>query len=210
MKKFILLSLIGISSYTAHTQEPLKNSISTSLIRLERNSQTVHHNFNLKFVTGLEYQRHFNRWSVGIKYEHGYNKIKDIARYQSCYDCIYGTGYMKEDNVYLTSNYSAFNLFNNQLKFNIGLSVYYSQRNYSGDFWGGYSGGFWRKNSTYNTFGFAPNISIAYYPIDYLFISLDATYRIGWSKMLSFQSYQKSNVNEFVLTSPELKIGVRF
>lgn len=210
MKKLILLILIGICAYTGHAQETFKNSISTSLIRLERNSQTSHHSLNLKFLAGIEYQRVFNKWSIGIKYEHGYNKIEDISRRGECYDCFAGTGYMKEDNVYLTGNYSVFNLFNNRLKFNIGLSLYYSYLNYSGDYSGGISGAGKRENSTYNTFGFAPNIAIVFYPIDYLFISVDATYRVGWSKEFNSLNNQHSNINEFVITVPELKIGVRF
>lgn len=210
MKKLILLLLIGILSYTGNSQETLKNSISTSLLRLERNSQTDHHNLNLKFMTGIEYQRNVNRWNIGVKYEHGYNKIEDIGRHGECYDCFTGTGYMKEDNVYLTSNYSVFNIFNNRLKFNIGMSIYYSYLNYSGDYYGGVSGAGKRENSTYNTFGFAPNISIVYSPTEYLFIAVDASSRIGWSQKFNSQNNQHSRINEFVLTAPELKIGVRF
>lgn len=210
MKNIILFILLCICSISIHAQESLKNSITASIMRLEKNSQTIHNNLNFKFMTGIGYQRHFNRWSVGIKYEHGYNKIEDTNRRGQCSDCYVGTGNIKEDNIYLTSNYSAIDLFNSRLKLNIGMSIYYSYLNYSGDFGGGFAGGIWRENKTYNTFGFAPNISIVYYPIEYLFISIDATYRVGWSKTYNSPSNQHSSGNEFVLTAPELKIGVRF
>lgn len=159
-------------------------------------------------MSGVEYQRLVNKWSFGIKYEHGLNKIEEFPT--ACADCFYGTGYMREDNIYLTSNYSFLNLFNSRLKLNAGVSLYYSNLKFSGDYQGGLSGGGKRANSTYNTFGVAPSLSILYYPIERLYISLNSNLRYGWSKEFETNTHQDRKVNEFVITAPELKIGVNF
>jgi hypothetical protein len=207
MKRIILL-IISIYCLEASAQEIEKNSLSTSLIRLEKNSQTIDGDYNLKFMTGIEYQRFGNKWSFGIKYEHGFNKIEEYPT--TCADCFYGTGYMREDNIYLTTNYSILNLFNSRLKLNTGVSLYYPNINFSGDYQGGITGGGTRENSTYNTFGVAPSLSILYYPIERLFISLNSNLRYGWSTEFDAKSNQDRKVNEFVITAPELKIGVNF
>lgn len=141
MKRIILL-IISICCLEASAQEIHKNSLSTSLIRLEKNSQTTYGNFKLKFMTGIEYQRFVNKWSLGIKY--GFNKIEE---YSTTYvDCFYGAGYIREDNIYLTANYSRLNLFNSRLKLNTGVSLYYSNLKFSGGYQGGLSGVGTRKN----------------------------------------------------------------
>lgn len=207
MKRIILL-IIGICCLEASAQEIQKNSLSTSLIRLEKNSQTMYGDYKLKFMTGIEYQRFVNKWSFGTKYEHGFNKIEEYPT--TCADCFYGTGYMREDNIYLTANYSILNLFNSRLKLNTGLSLYYSNLRFSGDYQGGFSGGGTRENSTYNTFGLSPSISMIYYPTERLFISLNSNLRYGWSNEYDANSNQDRKVNEYVITAPELKIGVNF
>ena len=207
MKRLILL-LISICCLIASAQEAPKNSLSTSLIRLERNSQTMHKEYKLKFMTGIDYQRHVNKWSFGIKYEHGFNKIKEYPI--NCYDCFSGTGYIREDNFYLTASYSLFSLFNSKLKFNTGLAAYYSNLNFSGYYQGGISGSGIRENSTYNTIGLAPSISITYYATERLFISLNSNLRTGWSRESDLNSMQERKTYEFVATAPELKIGVSF
>jgi hypothetical protein len=112
MKRIILL-IISIYCLEASAQEIEKNSLSTSLIRLEKNSQIIDGDYKLKFMTGIEYQRFENKWSFGIKYEHGFNKMEEYPK--KCADCFYGTGYMREDNIYLTTNYSILSLFNSRL-----------------------------------------------------------------------------------------------
>ncbi len=206
--KRIILVLISIFCLEASAQEIQKNSLSTCLIRLEKNSQTLYGDYKLKFMTGIEYQRFVNKWSFGIKYEHGFNKIEENPR--KCSDCFYGTGYMREDNIYLTTNYSILNLVNSRLKLNTGVSLYYSNLHFSGDFQGGITGGGTRVNSTYNTFGVAPSLSIIYFPIERLFISLNANFRYGWSREFDSNSNKNRKVNEFVTTAPELKIGMNF
>ena len=206
--KRIILFIISIYCLQASAQEIQKNSLSTTLIRLEKNSQTTEGDYELKFMTGVEYQRFGNQWSFGIKYEHGFNKIEEYRT--NCADCFYGTGYMREDNIYLTTNYSILNLFNSRLKLNTGVSLYYSNLNFSGDYQGGLSGRGKRDNSTYNTFGVAPSLSILYYPTERLFISLNSNLRYGLSKEFDANSNQDRKVNEFVITAPELKIGVNF
>ncbi|RYM30851.1 hypothetical protein ERX46_17365 [Brumimicrobium glaciale] len=208
MKKAILLIALGFFSLKGNAQEQLRNSISVPLIRLEANSQTLNGDLNLKFMTGIEYQRFINKWSFGVKYEHGYNKIEENPT--NCYDCFYGTGFMREDNVYLSANYSILDFFNSKLKLNTGLAVYYSNLNFSGDYQGGFSGTGKRENSTFNTFGLAPSISIIYYPTERLFISVNSNIRYGWSQEFDANSNQDRKTKEYVLTTPELKVGVRF
>jgi hypothetical protein len=101
-------------------------------------------------------------------------------------------------------------MFNSRLKLNTGASLYYSNLNFSGDYQGGFSGRGTRENSTYNTFGVAPSLSILYYPIERLFISLNSNLRYGWSTKFDANSNRYRKVNEFVITAPELKIGVNF
>jgi hypothetical protein len=43
-----------------------------------------------------------------------------------------------------------------------------------------------------------------------LFISLNSNLRYGWSTEFDAKSNQDRKVNEFVITAPELKIGVDF
>lgn len=209
MKKIITLTIIGFFSFHGVAQNKYKNSFTTSFIRMEKNSQTLYGNFNLKFITGIEYKRLVNKWSFGIKYDHGFNKIKEYPI--SCADCYIGTGYMREDNIYLTTNYSLLNLANSKLKLLMGLNLYYSNLNFSGEYLGGFSGVGTRKNSTYNTIGLAPSVSIIYYPIERFFISINSNLRFGKSSKLDFYSIiQKQKTNEFVITVPEFKIGVNF
>ncbi len=206
--RVIAFLTISICSFGIFAQNIEKNSLSTSLIRMEKNSQTMHGDYTLKFMTGIEYQRFHNKWSFGFKYEHGFNKIQEYPT--NCYDCFSGTGYMREDNIYLTGSYSIFNLLDLKLKINTGLGLYYSNLNFSGDYGGGFWGTGTRVNSTYNTFGVAPNISIIYYPADRLFISINSNVRYGWSQRFDVTSKQYDKANEYVITAPELKIGVNF
>ena len=208
MKNSVLLLMISICSLQGMAQDVFNNSLSTSLIRLEANSQTMYGDYKLKFVSGIEYRRIVNKWEFGVKYEHGFNKIDEFPT--DCHDCFYGTGYLREDNVYLTANYSVLNLFNSKLKLNTGIGLYYSNLNYSGDFQGGFSGGGTRKNSTYNTIGLAPSLSVDYYPTPRLFISLNSNFRYGLSQRFDHTLNQKGKLNEFVITAPELRIGVNF
>lgn len=200
--------MISICSLRGMAQDEYNNSVSTSLIRLEANSQTMYSDYKLKFVSGIEYRQFLNKWGFGVKYEHGFNKIDEFPT--DCYDCFYGTGYLREDNVYLTANYSVLSLFNSKLKLNTGIAMYYSNLNYSGDFQGGISGGGTRKNSTYNTIGLAPSLSVDYYPTTRLFISLNSNFRYGLSQRFDHTLNKKGKLNEFVITAPELRIGVNF
>ncbi|MFT5778118.1 MAG: hypothetical protein ACI837_001074 [Crocinitomicaceae bacterium] len=208
MDKIILLVLISLCSLNSFAQKEQKNSLNTSLIRFEKNSQTLRGNYNIKYITGIEYQRHVNNWSFGIKYEHGLNKINESS--SSCYDCFYGEGYLREDNTYITTNYTILNLFDSKIELNTGLGLYYSNLSYSGDFQGGFSGSGTRMNSTYNTLGLTGSISIIYYPISRLFLSLNTGLRYGRSRGYNHTSNQFIYVNENVLTVPEFKIGVSF
>ncbi len=206
--RIITLVTMTICCLGIFAQDIQKNSISTTLIRTEKNSQTLYEDFSLKFMNGIEYHKFHNKWSFGIKYEHGFNKIEEYPT--NCYDCFAGTGYMREDNIYLTGNYAIFSFLNSRFKINTGLSLYYSNLNFSGD----YAGGFWGKgtriNSTYNTFGIAPSLSIQYYPTERLFISINSNIRYGWSQRFDVTAEQYDKTNEYVITAPELRIGVNF
>lgn len=207
MRKIIFL-LIGFSSLATSAQELQKNALSTSLLRLESNSQTMHGNFQLKLMNGVEYQRLFNKWSFGLKYEHGLNQIEEDPNY--CNDCFYGTGYMREDNFYLTSNYSALHLFQSRLILNTGLSLYYSNLDFSGDYSGGWSGGGIAIDRTCNTLGFSPSLSLSYFPTKRLFVSVHSNIRFGWSQELNVLNGQTRNTNEWVQTAPDLRVGLKF
>lgn len=207
MKKICLITCL-FYILPAWCQEIPQNSLSTSLVRLERNSQGLYNDFHLKFMTGIEYQRSVGRWNVGVKYEHGFNRI-DYNNIP-CADCLYGSGYIREDNVYLTTNYAAVQLLRNRLRLYTGMGLYYSNLNFSGDFQGGIAGGISRINTRYNTVGIAPSISVVFYPIDKLFIAFNSSMRLGLGNKSTFTSDQMQNAQEVVLTIPELKIGVNF
>jgi hypothetical protein len=208
MKKIILLSLLITCVFEGKAQNNLNNTISTSLIRWEKNSQTIYGKFNLKFVAGVEYQRTIKNWNFGVKYEHGLNRINEDC--ENCADHYYGTGYMRENNFYLTGNYSFAKMFQSKLIFSSGLSIYYSNLNYTGNFSGGFSGFGTRKDDTYNTIGLSPIFNIKYFPIDRLFISLNTNIRFGLSNEYDVVNKQNNKRNEFVINAPELRIGVKF
>ncbi len=208
MNKIILLFIFSFCSLNSSAQKEHQNSLSTSLIRLEKNSQTLRGDYNLKYITGIEYQRHLNKWSFGIKYEHGLNEIEESS--SNCNDCYYGVGLLREDNMYITANYSMLNAFNSKLKLNTDLGLYYSNLNYSGNFQGGFAGTGTRHNSTYNTFGLIPSISILYYPISRFFLAVGTSWRYGGSKVYNHTLNKFNYYSESVLTVPEFKIGVNF
>ncbi|MEN9698889.1 MAG: hypothetical protein RLZZ301_87 [Bacteroidota bacterium] len=208
MKKLAFLFLFGLSTQVILAQSPLKNTLSTSVLRLESNSQTMTNRFKLKTISGVEYQRNVQKWNFGVKYEHGFNKINDES--DNCNDCYYGTGYMREDNFYLTSNYTVFNLFQSRLKLNAGLGLYYSNLNYSGFFSGGWSGTGIAINSTYNTIGFTPSLSLSYYPTQRIVVSLHSMARYGWGSKWNAPTSTTYKSGEYVVTAPELRIGLRF
>lgn len=207
MKKICLIACLFFI-LPVLSQEFTQNQLIISLIRLEKNSQSLYSDFQLKFMTGVEYQRSFGKWNVGIKVEHGYNKM--IFNNFPCADCLYGDGYIREDNLYLTTNYSLVQLLQNRLRLNTGVGLYYSNLNFSGDFQGGIAGGVLRIDTRYNTVGIAPSISVVFYPIDKLFIALNSSMRMGLGNKSTFSSDHLQKAHEVVLTIPELKIGVNF
>jgi hypothetical protein len=204
----IVLSLICLCSLEVSAQDFHKNTLSTSLLRLESNSQTIHNQYKLKIMNGIEYQRLVNKWSFGLKYEHGLNKIEEYPSF--CYDCFFGTGYLREDNFYLTSNYSVLNLFHSRLKLNTGLSFYYSNLNFSGNYTGGFSGGGTKVNSTFNTIGFAPTLSLSYFPTQRIVVTLNSMVRLGWSREFKASTSTSIQTGEHVVTAPELRVGFKF
>jgi hypothetical protein len=209
MKQTFLLLLFVLFSGSTYAQEAAyRNAFSVSYVRFESNSQTMYGSYHLKFVSALEYERSLKNWSFGIEYERGTNTFEEDP--PSCYDCFYGTSRLREDNVYLTSNCTFLKLVDAKLSFRTGLGVYYSNSNYTGSFQGGISGGGSKRNSTFNTLGFSPSISIVYAPISQLFFSFNANLRYGWSKEFnSILNNSKSSI-EIVRNVAELKIGIRF
>lgn len=179
MRVFVSIILV-LCFFSLQAQKAPKNSISTSLIRLEKNRLSMQSTLKMKYLAGIEYQRLMNKWSFGIKYEYGFNALEVSG--ESCSDCYYGTGYLREKNIYLTSYYAVFDLFASRLKLNTGLGIYYSKMNYSGDFQGGFTGDGRRINANISTWGIAPNISAVYYPTTRLFIAVQANVRTGRSQ----------------------------
>lgn len=208
MKTILIFTLLSFLSLLSFAQEEQKNSLSTSLIRFEKNSQTLRYDFKIKYVASVEYQRLFNKWSFGIEYEHGLNRIEETSKLN--YDAYYGTGYLREDNIYITATYSIFNLFESRLKINTGLGVYFSNLNFSGNFQGGNTFSSTPHNSTHNTYGLTPSLSIMYYPTSRLFISINTSWRFGTSKVYDNIDDKRSYYGEQVVTAPELKIGLNF
>lgn len=154
----------------------------------------------IKFLTGIECQRIMDKWILGVKYEHGFNKVDEYPR--NCTDCYDGTGYIREHNVYLTANKSILNAFNSKLKINAGAGVYYSNIHFTGDYEGGINAKFIRVNATYNSIGLSPSLAINYYPIEKLFISLHSGSRLGMSKLKRADTHRIYYTSEFVLTAP--------
>lgn len=202
----LLLVFILLATQSGFGQSP-KNSLSTSLFRYENNSQAIYGKLNGKFLSGIEYQRILNRWSFGLKYEHGLNKIEE--RCEGCFDASQGTAYIKEDNIYLSGYYSFPKLFQANLEFYSGLSVYYSHLNYSGAFIGGWNGSH-DRNSTYNTLGICPSIGFKYFPLTQLFIAINSSYRVGKSEVKDQIRNSKTKGGESILNIAELRVGVRF
>lgn len=208
MKTILIITLLSFCSLNSSAQEEQKNSLSTSLIRFEKNSQTLRYDFKIKYVTSVEYQRFFNKWSFGVEYEHGLNRIDESSSIN--YEYFYGTGFLREDNIYVTANYSIFNLFESRLKINTGLGVYFSSLNFSGNFRGGNTISSTPHNSTHNTYGLTPSLSIMYYLTSRLFMSINTSWRFGASKVYDNINDKRSYYGEHVVTAPELKIGLNF
>jgi hypothetical protein len=207
MKKLTLLSLLLLASLAGNAQEKLKNTLSTSIIRRESNSQSLYGNYQTKFLSGLEYTRSVGKWSFGIKGERGLTEFYDDC--STCYDHYYGTAYIKEHNLYLTTYYSFLHFFDSKLIFNGGMDLYYSKLHYYGDFDGGYTFVGNRADDKYKTVGLSPHLSISYFPIKRLFISINSNVRIGVGEMNGWYS-DSQGFNEFVINALEWRVGVRF
>jgi hypothetical protein len=213
MKLLKLTLLIGILSFAlmAKSQSELNNALSTSLFRVESNSQTINHNFANKFVTGVEYQRFFGDWALGVTLEHGYNKIDD--RCFNCSDAFNGTGYLKESSVFLRANYAFVRLLKSKIVFNDGAGIYYSSIKYSGFFSGGIFLVAADISNQYDLFGISPELSIQYFPTERLFISLNSNIKVGYG-MVDIE--KESLVSEENYTTDgaikpiEFKVGVKF
>jgi hypothetical protein len=213
MKFLKLTLLIGILSFAskAKSQSELNNALSTSLFRVESNSQTMNHNYANKFVTGVEYQRFFGDWALGVALEHGYNKVDD--RCFNCYDAYNGTGYLKESSVFLRANYAFVRLFKSKVVFNAGAGIYYSNINYSGLFDGGFSGERKDIRNQYDLFGISPELSIQYFPTERFFISLNSNIKVGYGMVdvekVSLVS-EENYISDGAFKPIEFKVGVRF
>lgn len=208
MKKFLLLLFLAILMQTGFSQQVSKNSLSTMLLRREYWGHSISSNAQIKFFTGLEYQRYVNRWSFGVRFEHGLNGL--LADGKKCSDCLTGIGYLREHNVFLTANYSILSLFESKLKINTGMGVYFALLNYSGSFQGGLRGGGARIDKTYRMIGIAPNVAIVYSPVSPFFITLNTKFRIGTGKIEDAEIGVTSGSKELMITAPELCVGVRF
>ncbi len=206
MQKSILM-LCLFSALNVQAQESPKNSLSTSLVRYERNSTTINNYFQVKIFTGLEYQRIFNKWQLGLKYEHGLNKINDSPK--NDYGDIYIKGFLQEDNVYLTSNYTFASLFSSKFTISTGLSLYYSKAYYFGLTLGGNINHTKRFDDNYSSYGISTQININYCPTQKLFISLQSSARFGKGHLYNISTF-KSPRDEYAYILPELKIGVKF
>ena len=114
MKKLISLYLFLLACLSGYSQEQLKNTLSTSIIRRESNSQSMYGNYQTKFLSGLEYTRAVGKWSFGLKAERGFTDFYEDC---NCNDHFYGTAYIKEHNLYLTSYYTFLQFFDSKIHF---------------------------------------------------------------------------------------------
>lgn len=189
---------------TLSAQEKHTNVISTSFIRLENDLNMPIRKFNIKFITGLEYQKLVNKFLWGFKYEYGTN---DEFVGENCFDCRIGTVYTRENNFYLSVQAPLLKSKNHAFILNAGLATYYSNMHYSGRLAGGMTG---RElqilNHTIHHLGLAPSLNIQYLSQNQYFLALNSTLRMGLVPMKKYNS----NYRELLINAPELRVGIRF
>lgn len=161
-----------------------------------------------KFITGIAYQRLFNKWAVGVKYEHGLNTVNEQCK--NCADALYGTAYLHEDNFYITSDYYFLSGMDAHLLLSAGIDLYYARLRYNGHLEGGFTGEGAVVNNLYRTVGVNPHAGITYFPTRWVFLSLGSGIRYGFSQVDDLIDKNGTTRKEWVVKAPELSIGFRF
>jgi hypothetical protein len=191
---------------TLSAQEKYTNVMSTSLIRLENDLNMPFGKFNAKFMAGFEYQKHVKKFLWGFKYEHGINQHFDEFGI-NCDECYIGRIYTREDNFYLNVHYPLMKNKRESLILNSGIAAYYANINRSGMVGTGFEGTEVKFiNYTRHHIGMAPSLTMQYFPHKQFFLALNSTLRMG---LVPMKKYNR-NYHEFVITAPELRMGICF
>ncbi|MBK9593341.1 MAG: hypothetical protein IPO32_18200 [Crocinitomicaceae bacterium] len=134
-------ALCGVFSFAQDT--PTKqNYLGFTFFELEANGESLHDNLEPKFVTSLTYERLFSsKWSVVNRIDYCENELNDNCR--NCNDAVYGIGQMKEFDVSTGIKRTFKSVKIEKWSWSSELLSYYSWLSYTGDFQGGWSGGFY-------------------------------------------------------------------
>lgn len=203
-RKLIGLYLLCFLCILGYSQTGPKYSFSTSLFRYEKSDIYMYPEFIPKIMAGFEIQQMHKKYSFGIKYEYGYNDKEETC--DLCADNFEGIAYMRENNLYLYAQRTLFTLADSMLKLNAGLSVYYANLYYFGQFGGGFAGQGLVLNENIHNSGIVPFINLQIFPVKKIFFSIQGSYRRGLIKFDIPRYYW----NERVWMAPEFKIGVIF
>jgi len=206
--KYSIITIILFSCTLVSAQQENKNVLSSTLFKLESNTQTLYNNLTPKFFTSLGYERIFSKWSWSASAQRAYTKINEDC--EGCADHYYGTGYLREYNLFAGINYRIVGKTTSKFQLFTGTDLYYANINYSGDFSGGFSVTGVRKSDNYNSFGIRERLGVHFYPTSKLRITFTTSFRLGftWKKGINESVYQQYTENSKSI--PEVKIGYLF
>jgi hypothetical protein len=207
-----VITILVLCSFATASAQPgttgNKHVLSTTLFKLESNSHTLFNRLRPKMYSGLEYERIFNRWSWATSLEYAFNQINEGCN--KCADHYYGTGYLREYNVFTGLNYRVVGGAMSAIQLFIGTDMYYAHLNYSGDFGGGFTGRGLRLRDSYDSFGIRQRVGIHVYPTTRIRVTITTSSRFGYSSKNGTDANERVWASENVNSMLELKVGFLF
>lgn len=198
---------VGFSQ--AKSDSTLRNELGFTILRLERNSETINHSSHFKALTGMYFIRSFGKgFGWEMKAEYGDNTVDDDC--QGCADHFSGPGVMTEINVASGVRKTFFEGKWSRLKPFIQLNVNASRIRYSGNFSGGFTGAGLRLDHTSYYIGPELRFGLELYPNSRIPITLSHGYKLGWGTTRNNRKETSQNMQRWSATRLELRVGYLF
>jgi hypothetical protein len=204
----VVATLLGAFSFAQESQFK-QNYLGFTFFEMEANAETLHDNLEPKFVTSLTYERLFSsKWSFVNRVDYSENILDDNCR--TCNDAVYGIGQMKEFDFSAGIKRTFKSEKIEKWSCSSELLSYYSWLSYTGDFQGGWSGGFYNYYAYRHAWGAGLRIGINFHPIPAMICSVSANYRLayGWYYHPYAGSLDQDVTGSY--TFPELRVGFLF
>jgi hypothetical protein len=204
----VVATLLGAFSFAQESQFK-QNYLGFTFFEMEANAETLHDNLEPKFVTALTYERLFSsKWSFVNRVDYSENILDDNCR--TCNDAVYGIGQMKEFDFSAGIKRTFKSEKIEKWSCSSELLSYYSWLSYTGDFQGGWSGGFYNYYAYRHAWGAGLRIGINFHPIPAMICSVSANYRLayGWYYHPYAGSLDQDVTGSY--TFPELRVGFLF